>query len=111
MFSALLIPINRGKTRLLERHTRTEAGEFHSLFLTSAKCFKSNSPLHWPALSIVVRSRRRRGATGSALLPRGGRRLQRKETHGVRAADTESSANPNLQLPTTRPESEAGRWT
>src|ERR1035437_1492219 len=35
--------------------------------------------------SIVVRSRRTRGATGSAVLPRSGQGLQRRGTDGVRA--------------------------
>src|SRR5437016_10672157 len=51
----------------------------------------------WPAPSIVVRSRRTRGATGVAMPPRGCRKPQCRGTDGIRAADTGSSANPNLQ--------------
>ena len=43
--------------------------------------------------SIVVRSRRTRGATGSAVLPRSGRRLQRRGTDGVRASVTGRSVD------------------
>src|SRR5438128_12070150 len=65
-------------------------------------------PLHWPAPSIVVRSRRTRGATRLAILPREGRRLQGRGTDGIRAADVGRSANQNLHIPTTHQRFEAG---
>src|ERR1700686_3272714 len=40
--------------------------------------------LRWLSPTIVVRSRRRRGATASAMLPRGRRGLQCRGTDGIR---------------------------
>src|SRR2546426_2739673 len=67
--------------------------------------------LRWPAPSIVGHSRPSRGATGLAILLRGGRGPECRETDSLRAAATERSANPNRQAPSTRPEFEAGRST
>src|SRR2546421_9766585 len=68
-------------------------------------------PLRWPDPSIVERSRRSREARASAILLRGRRASECRETDSLRAVVTERSANPNRQTPPARPEFEAGRST
>src|SRR5712691_1096180 len=70
-----------------------------------------NGELRSLAPSIVQRSRRTPGATGSAIPPRSCQGQDCKVTDSSRAAVIERSANPNRQTPSAGPEFEAGRST
>src|SRR6266849_6745269 len=89
----------------LDSGARTSGGPY----LVEKVAFMSGwtPSLHWPDRSTVERSRRRAGATGSEMVPRGRRRQRCRGTESLRAAVTERSANPTHPTPTTPPEFEA----
>src|ERR1700732_4499450 len=70
------------------------------------QCFVTG-PVPWPAPSIFERSRPSLGATALPILVRGGRGPDCRGTDVLRAAVTGTSANPNRQRPSARPEFEA----